>query len=160
VTYYRRAVLIAVSAVACLSAAAVYASTTSGADDAKAVPLPDAKVTGYCTALHAKLPQKVDGLPLHDLKPRSALTAGWGDPAIVLRCGVPRPAADYDPSTWGTEVGGVSWSYQQGPHGSTVMTTTLRKAYVELALPRKYAHDATPLSELAAAVSQTIPAGL
>jgi hypothetical protein len=160
VRFYRRAALIAVSAAACLTAAAVYVVTTSGTDDQIAVPVPDARVTGYCTALHARLPKLVDGLPRHDLKPESALTAGWGNPTIVLRCGVPRPAADDDVNTLGAEVGGVGWSFEQQPDGSARLTTTLRKAYVELTLPRKFAHDASPLTELADAVKTTIPAGI
>ena len=158
--FYRRAALIAVSAAACLSAAAVYAFITSGTDDQVAVPVPDARVTGYCAALHARLPKRIDGLPRHDLKPESALTAGWGNPTIVLRCGVPRPAADDDVNTLGAEVGGVGWSFEQGADGSARLTTTLRKAYVELTLPKKYAHDATPLTELADAVKAAIPAGI
>jgi hypothetical protein len=153
-------VLITVSAAACVSAAAVYAFVTSGTDDTVALPVPDARVTGYCTALHARLPKTVNGLPRHDLKPRSDLTAGWGNPTIVLRCGVPRPVADDDMNTPAAEVGGVSWSFEQEPDGAARLTTTLRKAYVELTLPAKYAHDASPLSDLASAVAHTIPAGV
>jgi hypothetical protein len=156
---YRRVVLIAVSAVACLSAAAVHVFT-SGTDDTVAVPVPDAQVAAYCHALHRELPAKIDGLPRHDLKPRSELTAGWGDPAIILRCGVPRPAADGDPSTYGAEVDGVSWSVEQGSGGGVLLTTTLRKAYVEVALPKRFAHDISPLTDLADAIRHTIPEGV
>lgn len=159
---YRRAVLIAVSAVAVGSAAAVYVSTSSasGTDDRIAVPVPDARVAAYCRALHAVLPSRVDGLPRHDLKPSSDLIAGWGSPTVVLRCGVPRPAADDDVNTLGGEVDGVSWSYEARPDGSVRMTTTLRKAYVEVTLPKKYAHDAGPLADLAPAVRHAIPEGV
>jgi hypothetical protein len=161
VTFHRRALLVAASAAACVSAAAVFAVSASGSDDVRvAVPVPDARVAAYCTALHARLPRTVDGLPRHGLKPDSPLTAGWGDPTIVLRCGVPRPAVDDDVNTPAAEVDGVTWSWEQGPDGSARLTTTLRKAYVELTLPAKYAHDATPLTELAAAVKATIPAGI
>lgn len=156
---YRRVVLTAVSAVACLSAAAVYAFT-SGTDDAVAVPVPDARVAGYCHALYRDLPAKVDGLSRHDLKPKSELTAGWGNPPIVLRCGVPRPAADADPSTYGAEVDGVSWSVEDGSDGGVLVTTTLRKAYVEVALPKRFAHDISPLTDLADAIKRTIPEGI
>jgi hypothetical protein len=151
-----------VSAVACLSAAAVCVSAFSGSHDVRvAVPVPaDARVAGYCSALHARLPKTVDGMSGHALKPASELTAGWGDPTIVLRCGVPRPAADDDVNTPGAEVDGVSWSWQQDADGGARLTTTLRKAYVELVLPEKYAHDATPLSDLAPAVKAAVPAGL
>lgn len=156
----RRALLAATAAAACAAGVAVYASASSGTDESVAVPVPDAQAARYCSALHARLPKRLDGLAMHDLKPRSDLTAGWGHPTIVLRCGVPRPAADDDVNTLGAEVDGVSWSYQEGPDGSTVMTTTLRKAYVEVTLPPKYAHDASPLADLAPAVRAAVPAGV
>ncbi|MFC4030659.1 DUF3515 domain-containing protein [Streptomyces polygonati] len=158
-SFHRRALLIAVSAVACVSAAAVYAFT-SGTDEQVAVPVPDAQVAGYCAALHAQLPKKLNGLSRHDLKPDSDLVAGWGHPSVVLRCGVPRPAADADADTDATEVNGVTWSFEQNADGSVRLTTTLRKAYVELTLPPKYAHDASPLLDLAAPVKHTIPEGI
>ncbi|MEW1864726.1 DUF3515 domain-containing protein [Streptomyces sp. NBC_00669] len=159
--FYRRVVLISVSAAACLSAAAVYVFTASGSDDESvAVPVPDSQVTAYCKALHAQLPKKVNGLPGHDLKPVSPLTAGWGDPTIVLRCGVPRPAADDSENTDGVEVDGVGWSIEPQSDGSFRLTTTLRKAYVEVVLPKKYATDLGPLTDLASAVKHTIPAGI
>jgi hypothetical protein len=148
-----------VSAVACVSAAAVYAFTP-GTDEQVAVPVPDAQVAGYCAALHAQLPNKLNGLSRHDLKPRSDLTAGWGHPSVVLRCGVPRPAVDADANTPAAAVGGVTWSFQQDQDGSVRLTTTLRKAYVELFLPAAYAHDAAPLLDLAAPVEHTIPEGI
>jgi hypothetical protein len=160
VKFSRRVLLAGAAAAACAAAVAVYASASSGTDESVAVPVPSARAATYCSALHARLPKRVDGLAQHDLKPRSDLTAGWGDPTIVLRCGVPRPAADDDVNTLGAEIDGVSWSYQTGPDGTTVMTTTLRKAYVEVTLPPKYAHDASPLVDLAPAVRAAIPAGL
>jgi hypothetical protein len=157
--FRRRAALIAVSAVACLCATAVYASTP-GTDESVAVPVPDARVAGYCAALQTRLPKKVDGLPRHDLKPRSDLTAGWGDPSIVLRCGVPRPAVDANPEADGVDVDGVGWSIEPQSGGSFRLTTTLRKAYVEVTLPKKWAGDLGPLTDLAGPVKKTIPAGI
>ena len=159
----RRAALITVSAVACLSATAVYAfSATSGTDEQVAVPVPDATVAAYCAALHAQLPDKVNGLSRHDLKPASELTAGWGDPAIVLRCGVPRPAADNSTATDVVDVDGVGWSIEPRPDGSFRLTTTLRKAYVEVTLPKKWAGDLGlgPLTDLAGPVKKTVPEGI
>lgn len=156
---YRRAVLIAVSAAACLSAAAVYVFT-SGTDEAVAVPVPDARVAGYCRALHAELPHKVDGLSRHDLKPRSALTAGWGSPAIVLRCGVPQPEIMKNQNADAVDVNGVAWAMEPLSGGRFRLTTTLRKAYVEVTLPKKFAGNVDPLVDLAASVKKTIPAGI
>lgn len=158
---YRRAVLIAVSAVAVGSAAAVYAfaSGTSGGDRLS-VPVPDARVAAYCRALHAELPPTVDGLPRHDLKPRSDLVTGWGQPAIVLRCGVPRPQILKDPNADGVTVDGVGWVIEPEPGGVFRLTTTLRKAYVEVTLPKKWAGDVGPLTDLAGAVKKTVPEGI
>ncbi|MFJ2635520.1 DUF3515 domain-containing protein [Streptomyces sp. NPDC087422] len=156
---YRRVVLTAVSAVACLSAAAVYAFT-SGTDEAIAVPVPDARVAGYCHALYGDLPAKVDGLSRHDLKPESELTAGWGNPPIVLRCGVPRPEILKDPNASGVTVDGVGWVIEQESGGVFRLTTTLRKAYVEVTLPKKFASDLGPLTDLADAVKKTVPEGV
>jgi Protein of unknown function (DUF3515) len=157
---YRRVALITVSAVACLSAAAVYAFT-SGTDDPLTVPVPDARTAAYCRALHADLPATVDGLTRHDLKPRSELTAGWGQPAIVLRCGVPRPEKILkDPEAGGVTVNGVGWVIEPRPHGVMRLTTTLRKAYVEVTLPKKYAGDVGPLTDLADAVKRAVPGGI
>jgi hypothetical protein len=156
VTLYRRVVLITVSAVACLSAAAVY-DVTSGTDDAIAVPVPDARVAGYCHTLHQELPSKVIGLSRHDLKTSSDLVAGWGNPAIVLRCGVQRPLVDNDPNADGVDVDGVGWSIEQQSGGGFRLTTTLRKAYVEVTLPKKFAGDVGPLTDLADAVKKAIP---
>ncbi|MEW2522373.1 DUF3515 domain-containing protein [Actinacidiphila alni] len=157
--FRRRVVLTAVSAVACLSAAAVYAFS-SGTDDTVAVPVPDKRVAGYCHALHGALPAKVDGLSRHDLKPRSELTAGWGKPAIVLRCGVPRPVELKNPEADGVTVDGVGWLIEQQSDGAFRLTTTLRKAYVEVTLPKKWAGDLGPLTDLADAVKATVPEGV
>jgi hypothetical protein len=156
----RRVLLISVSAAACLSAAAVYTLASGTTDDVISVPVPSARVAAYCADLHAHLPREVNGLPRHDLKPASDLIAGWGDPAIVLRCGVPRPAVDGDYTTPAAEINGVDWSFEQLPGGEVRMTTTLRRAYVEVTFPEKYAHDAAPLMDLAPAVKRAIPEGI
>jgi hypothetical protein len=158
VALFHRVVLINVSALACAAAAAVYGFAVSGSGDGSvAVPVPDARTAGYCRALHDALPARVAGLPRHDPAPRSDLTAGWGDPAIVLRCGVPQPAVDLDPEADGVKVDGVGWSLEPRSDGSVRLTTTLRRAYVEVTLPKEHAADVGPLTDLADAVRKTVP---
>jgi hypothetical protein len=57
-------------------------------------------------------------------------------------------------------MGGVSWSFTKGSNGSARLTTTLRKAYVEVVLRGKFEHDASPLFDFAPAIKRTIPEGL
>ncbi|OON71535.1 DUF3515 domain-containing protein [Streptomyces tsukubensis] len=141
-------------------ATAVGCSATDGAAKA-AVPSPDAKVTGVCRKLDKKLPEKVSGLERKDPDPQSALTAGWGDPAIILRCGVPRPGEMDDPEADGVDVNGVGWLLQKRDDDSFRLTTTLRTAYVEVTLPKERTDGGLgPLTDLAEPISRTIPKGV
>jgi len=156
VTLYRRVVLITVSAVACLSAAAVY-DVTSGTDEAIAVPVPDTRVAGYCHALHQELPSKVSGLSRHDLKTRSELVAGWGIRPSFCAAVYSGPRSTTTPTAAGwTSTGRLV--DRAGAGGAFRLTTTLRKAYVEVTLPKKFAGDVGPLTDFADAVKKTIPA--
>ncbi|WP_020138722.1 DUF3515 domain-containing protein [Streptomyces sp. 351MFTsu5.1] len=135
----------------------------SSADDGAraAVPSPGTEVTGLCENLDKALPSKVDGQDRRDPEPASALTAGWGDPAIILRCGVQRPSKMDDPEADGVEVNGVGWLLEKQDDGSFRFTTTLRKAYVEVTIPAKRTGNGmAPLVDLAPAVKKAIPAGI
>ncbi|MEU6321446.1 DUF3515 domain-containing protein [Streptomyces sp. NPDC047009] len=135
----------------------------SSSDDSPsaAVPSPDAKVTKLCQNLDQALPRKVDGLARNDPEPRSALTAGWGSPAIILRCGVERPAEMNDPEADGLEANGVGWLLHKRDDGSFLFTTTLRQAYVEVSLSKDRTGDGVgPLADLAPAVTKAIPKGI
>jgi hypothetical protein len=138
------------------------AGCSSAADSpSAAVPSPDGKVTKLCRNLDEALPGKVDGLGRNDPEPSSALTAAWGSPAIILRCGVSRPAAMNDPEADGVEVNGVGWLLQKQDDGSFRFTTTLRRAYVEVVIPKDRTGDGmAPLTDLAASVKKAIPEGI
>lgn len=126
-----------------------------------AVPSPGADATRLCRNLDEELPSTVGGLSRADPEPRSALTAGWGNPVIILRCGVPRPAAMDDSQADGVEVDGVGWLMRKQPEGAFRFTTTLRRAYVEVTIPKERAEDGMgPLVDLAPAVKKAIPEGI
>lgn len=135
----------------------------SSADDSAsaAVPSPAAKVAKLCRNLDEALPSKVDGQGRRDPEPASALTAGWGDPAIILRCGVERPAEMSDTHADSGEVDGVGWLMEKQDDGGYRCTTSLRQAYVEVTLPAALAEDgAAPLIDLAPAIKKAIPEGI
>ncbi|MFJ8544316.1 DUF3515 domain-containing protein [Streptomyces sp. NPDC093586] len=141
----------------------IAAAGCSSADDSvpAAVPSPDAKVTELCQNLDKALPSTVDGLNREDPEPASALTAGWGNPLIILRCGVERPAEMSDPEADGVEVDGVGWQLQKQKDGAFRFTTTLREAYVEVTIPKDRAGNGmAPLVDLAPAVKKAIPEGI
>ncbi|MFE0513151.1 DUF3515 domain-containing protein [Streptomyces sp. NPDC058964] len=142
----------------------------SSADDGAAVtvPTPDAKTARICRNLHEVLPKKLDGRSRNDPEPRSAYTAGWGSPAIILRCGITRPpkmidpkvARGDDPDAIGGGVDGVDWLMEKQGDGTLHLTTANREAYVQLVLPGGLTDDsAAVLTGMAAAVKKAVPVG-
>ncbi|MFC8225780.1 DUF3515 domain-containing protein [Streptomyces sp. NPDC057287] len=137
------------------------AGCSGGAQPSVAVPTPSSEAAaGYCEKLHEELPETVAGLERSDPSPDSDLTAGWGDGAIVLRCGVPRPARMDDSQSKAVDADGVNWLLEQSDDAGPRFTTTYRKAYVEVTLGTEYAHDITPLSAFAVPVRKTVPDSL
>lgn len=136
----------------------------SSTDDAAtvAVPSPDAETARLCDDLHEQLPQRLNGLDREDPEPRSGLTAAWGGSAIILRCGVPRPAAMLDEKSDGVVVNGVRWLLEPQDDGSFRFTTGLRMAYVEVSLDKERAEGdgLGPLTDLAKPVKKAIPEGI
>ena len=94
----------------------------------------------------------------------SPLGAAWGDPPIVLRCGVGRPH-DYDPATGCQTANGLDWYVPaKGMNDQSVdvvMTTIGRDPSVEVTLPAEYRPPATAMVDLAPAIKahtkQTTP---
>ncbi|MEE1790314.1 DUF3515 domain-containing protein [Streptomyces sp. BE308] len=134
--------------------------SSSDAQPSVTVPTPSSQAAAYCGALHKALPQTVADLERSDPGPDSELTAGWGDGAIVLRCGVPRPAKMDDAQSKAIDADGVNWMLEQRQDAGPRFTTTYREAYVEVTFSEEYAHDASPLAAFAAPVSRTVPESL
>jgi hypothetical protein len=144
----------------------------SSADDggSAAVPSPDAAATKLCRNLDGALPRQVGGSARRDPEPASPLTAGWGGPAIILRCGVPRPAKMIDPEVAegrdadavAGAVEGVDWLMERRGDGSYRFTTANRSAYVEVTVAKERAgEDTSPiLVGLAPALKKAIPEGI
>ncbi|MFF0084371.1 DUF3515 domain-containing protein [Streptomyces canus] len=156
---HRRCIVVGLPALALL----ITVAGCSSADDSASavVPSPGAGVTKLCRELDRVLPSKVDDQDRRDPEPASTLTAGWGDPAIILRCGVERPSKMDDPEADGVDANGVGWLLEEQDDGSFRFTTTLRKAYVEVTIPKDRAGDGmAPLVDLASPVKKAIPEGI
>lgn len=158
---HHRGSVVTVSAVAALAVSAVVAGCSAGAEGPP-VPKPSGKAATACRALHGQLPGKVDGQERVSLEPASKYTAVWGDPAIELRCGVPKPekltpgSEHYNPTAEAAEVNGVSWLLEK-QDGGWRFTTTQRTANVEVTVPEEYAPEAGVLTEFSRAVKSAVP---
>lgn len=126
------------------------------ARDVSVTPPPaSTSAAGVCTALASALPASVAGTQRRTVTPATTTTAAWGDPPIVLRCGVARPGA-FLPTSLVTTVDGVEWFAERLTAG-TLFTATGRTVYVEVAIPSAY-EPAAVLTDLAGAITSTDPA--
>lgn len=113
-----------------------------------------------CEAFTADLPTSIFDLPARDIEPAGALGGAYGDPAIVVRCGVSVPDG-FDQATSSCEVAnGVGWYVPPEQFDDQEADVTLTAAgfrpIVEVSVPGTYRPDATAaaIAQLAAAVDQ------
>ncbi|TDD65962.1 DUF3515 domain-containing protein [Jiangella aurantiaca] len=116
---------------------------------------PEPGSADVCTALQDALPDTVDDAVRRDVDPSSEYVAAWGQPPIVLRCGVPMPAS-YRPDAQLFDVDGVGWLADEG-EGGIFFTAVDREILVEVAVPDDYAPEANVLADLATAILDTVP---
>jgi uncharacterized protein DUF3515 len=143
-------------------ALALAACTSGGGSPEVAVPSPDGDAARACRSLSEALPRRVDEQEREALDQDTPYAAVWGDPAIVLRCGVRRPVLltpgsdSYDPTADAVDVNGVPWLMEEETDGIR-FTTTERTMFVEVTVPDDYAPEVNPLADLAGAVDEHIP---
>jgi Protein of unknown function (DUF3515) len=118
-----------------------------------APPSPDTATQRACVKVFAKLPVQLGALAPRKTDTDSAFVAAWGDPAVVLRCGVGRPAVLGTPQAAQLlDVNSVIW--QPDPQRTqTVYTAVDRAVYIEVSVP---AGADQPLPLLTSAV-QALP---
>lgn len=146
------------SAALALVAAPLLLAACSGSVDVAPPDLGGASSTASldaCTQLTADLPEQVAEQKSRSTAPESPLTAAWGEPAILLRCGVPRPEALTAASQL-VSVNGVDWFAEELTAGY-VFTTEGRSPSVEVTVPDDYAPEIGPVTELSPFVAAAIP---
>ena len=102
-----------------------------------------------CAAVTAALPREVTaGAGRRSTSPADPTVAAWGDPPVVLRCGVPAGSPRDDPYVFD----GVRWAMHDS--GATRTWTTLgRRVGVEVVIPDAYDGQAELLGGLATALA-------
>lgn len=114
-----------------------------------------------CAKVLARLPVRLIGLDprVVHTTPETPNVVAWGNPAVILRCGVARPASLVPNS--GEQffaLGGASGPFfavtRSG--GSNVYTTVDRAAYVSVEVPKQY--NSAPMPALSRAIAAALPA--
>jgi hypothetical protein len=109
-----------------------------------------------CRALVKALPRHVDDQPRRAVSGRYG--AAWGDPPIVLTCGVRRPKGDNRFAAC-TVANGVGWFVPESASSTSpeiVITTIGRAQNVQVAIPHGYFPPAATMADLAPAIKHTI----
>ena len=118
------------------------------------VPVPNVTPEGparhTCLRLADRLPDRVGDGERRDTRPGGPFSAAWGDPPIVLRCGVTAPAA-LSPTSELVSVNRVDWFAERLPRGYRFTTVGL-PARIEVRVPAAYAPEVNPLVDLAPAI--------
>jgi hypothetical protein len=126
-----------------------------------AAPPSNAATVAPCTKVLQELPVALGDLPSRVVHPQpdSPFVVAWGDPAVVLRCGVDRPA--------GLSVGSTAQTivvddvvFLVGDRGGdttapNVFTVVDREPYIEVTVPASYTQP--PLGPIADAVAKALP---
>jgi len=115
-----------------------------------------ARLARVCGGLLAALPPTLAGKPARPVTPATDSAGAWGDPAVVLRCGVPAPSVA--PEAQILAVDGVAYVTREDADAD-VWTTVGRDVTVEVRIPREYrggtAQDV--LTTLAAPLARSVP---
>jgi hypothetical protein len=109
-----------------------------------------------CTALVDDVPHRVSERPRRETK-GGDLGAAWGDPAIVLTCGVGAPEG-YQPGSPCQRANGVDWFVPEDQIADqdkdVVLTTIGRKPSVEVVVPAEYRPPAATMVDLAEVIKK------
>ena len=123
-------------------------------------PTLDDRESAVCAELLRALPATVDDVERREVEPAGAAAAAWGDPAIVLRCGV-EPPRGLDEFATCQEVDGVGWYVPEeqmtGAPLPVTITTVDREVLVEVSLPEEHWPPANAMVDLAEAVDGSVP---
>jgi hypothetical protein len=152
---------------------ALLIGTTGGSDKSpKALPAltpsappSNAAAAAPCTKLLQNLPVRLEGLTPRTVHPvpDSPFVVAWGDPAVIVRCGVARPKDLHTGSTaqfqgFGAADGSDKVYFDVTSSGSDEIYTSVDRAvYVEITLPSKYP-GSTFVTDLAGAIAKAMPA--
>lgn len=108
----------------------------------------------YCPAVMGGLPLELAGEPSRPVRSDSPFASAWGEPPVVLVCGVDRPAG-WVVGAQAIEINGVQWYVDTADPEATVWTTVDRPVYVEISLPADV--DSAPVTALTTALAQALP---
>jgi len=140
------------------AAAQVSGGTSTAREDLPVLPVPVPPATpetdAACPALMKTLPLELSGNESRRVKSDTPYAYAWGDPAIVLICGVDRPAG-FVTGVATIQINGVQFYVDTSDPDTTVWTTVDRPVYVQISLPASV--DSAPVTALTPLIAAALP---
>jgi len=119
-----------------------------------AVPPVTPAADASCPKLMSSLPFELTGAVSRQVRSDTPYAYAWGDPPIVLRCGVPSPAG-FVAGSGLIQINGVQWYVDTADPAATVWTTVDRPVGVEVRVPASL--DSASVTELTGVIAKTLP---
>jgi hypothetical protein len=139
-------------------AAAIESTPLSPRADLPVLPVPVPPVTpeaqASCPAVMSALPLELTGETSRRVQSDSLFAYAWGEPPVVLVCGVDRPAG-FVVGVSAIQINGVQWYVDTDDPDTTVWTTVDRPVYVQVSLPA--AVDSGPVTALSTTLAAELP---
>ena len=136
----------------------VSGATATAREDLPVLPVKVPPVTpeadASCPALMTSLPLELSGQQSRRVKSDTPYAYAWGDPAIVLICGVDRPAG-FVAGVATIQINGVQFYIDTSDPDTTVWTTVDRPVYVRISLPASV--DSAPVTALTPLIAAALP---
>jgi hypothetical protein len=107
-----------------------------------------------CPAVMSALPLDLLGQPSRQVQSDSPYAYAWGEPPVVLVCGVDRPAG-FTVGVSAIQINGVQWYVDTSDPDTTVWTTVDRPLYVQVTLPASV--DSAPVTALSTPIAGALP---
>jgi hypothetical protein len=119
-----------------------------------AVPPVTPAAEAACPGVMEGLPLELLGDPSRRVDSDSPFAYAWGEPPVVLVCGVDRPGG-WTVGQSAIQINGVQWYVDTDDPETTVWTTVDRPVYVEVRVPASV--DSAPVTALTTPLAQALP---
>jgi Protein of unknown function (DUF3515) len=133
--------------------------TTAPATGLPVLSVPTPPVTAdadrFCPHLVQTVPTRLVGEPARKVRSASPYVRAWGDPAVVLICGVERPARFVVGAAL-IQIDQVQWFVDTSDPKTVVWTAVDRPVYVQVRVPAST--DSASVTELTGTISTVLPA--
>jgi hypothetical protein len=119
-----------------------------------APPAAPAATVALCGKTIGSLPITLDGKHSRAVTLAPDRVVAWGDPPVVLRCGV--APVTYPPDANLLQINGVTW-YGRAVGSAVVFTSVDRTVPIEITVPASKGNPSDPIATLSVPIGRTVP---